>query len=195
MAQNTDLVRTVKTRAEAGDPVGYYVWAGLLSMGLEGPLLKAKAYVTTQQAAQFLRMSFDAGYVPALIELGLLYYSGRWVEHDPARAEELWREAEKHGSREATLRLAVMSVRQDTAGSRLEKSLAVLRNASANGAVLADVALGYCYEQGIMVQRSAAAAAELYQSAWRRGSQDAYRALRRLHDALRPGDPQFAMHD
>jgi hypothetical protein len=195
MAQNTDLIKTVKSRAEAGDPAGYYVWAGLLSMGLEGPLLKAKAYITTQQAVAFLRRSADAGYVPALIELGLWYYSGRWVQPDVMRAESLWREAEKHGSGEARLRLAVMSVRQGTIGPRLEESLAVLRSASANGAVLADVALGYCYEQGIMVSQSAGAAAELYRSAWRRGSQDAYRALRRLHDALRPRDPQFTMHD
>lgn len=195
MAQGGDLVRTVKERAEKGDPAGYYVWAGLLSLGLDVQLLKAKAYITTQQAAGFLRRSADAGYVPALIELGLLYYAGRWVQQDEARAEALWREAEKQGNGEAKLRLAVMTVRKDTVGARLQQAIDVLREASEKGAVLADVALGFCFEKGVVVPRSAGSAAELYRYAWRRGSLDAYRALRRLHDALRPADPRFAMHD
>jgi uncharacterized protein len=195
MAQNGDLVRTVKERAEKGDPAGYYVWAGLLSLGLDVQLLKAKAYITPQQAVSFLRRSADAGYVPALIELGLWYYSGRWVQQDEARAEALWREAEKLGNGEAKLRLAVMAVRNDTVVVRLRQAVDFLHEASAKGAVLADVALGFCYEKGVVVPQSAGSAADLYRSAWRRGSLDAYRALRRLHDALRPTDPHFAMHD
>ena len=156
---------------------------------------QAKAYITRQQAVTFLRKAADAGYVPALIELGLWYYGGRWVPQDGSRALACWKEAERRGSSEATLRLAVMSVRQSTDSLVLGASLATLRRASAQGAILADVALGYCYENGVVVPRSSSEAAQLYRAAWRRGSLDAYRSLRRLYDALRPHDPEFLMHD
>ncbi len=195
LAQSGELAGKVKARAEAGDVRALYVWAGLFSFGLEVPLLHAKAYITRQQAVAFLRKAADAGYVPALIELGLWYYGGRWVPQDGSRALACWREAERRGSSEATLRLAVMSVRQSTDPAVLEKALADLRAASARGAILADVALGYCYEKGVVVPRSLNEAAQLYRAAWRRGSLDAYRSLRRLYDALRPHDHEFLMND
>jgi TPR repeat protein len=195
LAQSDGLAAQVKTRAEGGDVRALYVWAGLYSFGLEVPLLRAHAFITSQQAVTFLRKAADAGYVPALIELGLWYYSGRWVPQDGGRALAYWRDAERRGSSEATLRLAVMSVRQSTDPAELEKAVDNLRAASARGAILADVALGYCYERGVVVPRSPSEAAHLYRSAWRRGSLDAYRSLRRMYDALRPHDPEFLMRD
>jgi hypothetical protein len=195
LGQAGELAGQVKARADAGDPRALYAWAGMLSFGLEVPLLQAKAYITRQQAVTFLRRAADAGYVPALIELGLWYYSGRWVPQDRNRALACWREAERRGSTEATLRLAVTSVRQSTNPEVLAWALATLQSASAQGAILADVALGYCYEKGIVVHRSLQEAARLYRAAWRRGSLEAYRSLRRLYDALRPQDPEFLMHD
>ncbi len=195
LAQAGGLAGQVKMRAEEGDVRALYVWAGLYSFGLEVPLLRAHAYITPQQAVAFLRKAADAGYVPALLELGLWYYSGRWVPQDGSRALACWKEAERRGSSEATLRLAVMSVRQSTDPGTLEKAVDNLRAASARGAILADVALGYCYERGVVVPQSPSEAAQLYRSAWRRGSLDAYRSLRRLYDALRPHDPEFLMRD
>jgi TPR repeat protein len=195
LGQAGQLAAQVKVRADAGDVRALYVWAGMLSFGLDVPLLKAKAYITTQQAIAFLRKSADAGYVPALIELGLWHYAGRWVPQDGSRAIACWKEAERRGSPEATLRLAVMTVRQSVDPEVLSGAVSTLRAASARGAILADVALGYCYEKGIAVSPSASEAAELYRAAWRRGSLDAYRSLRRLYDALRPHDPEFIMHD
>ncbi len=195
LAQAGELAGQVKARAEGGDVRALYVWAGLFSFGLEVPLLHARAYITRQQAAGFLRKAADAGYVPALIELGLWYYGGRWVPQDGSRALACWKEAERRGSFEATLRLAVMSVRQSADSVVLEGAMATLRAASLRGAILADVALGYCYEKGIVVARSASEASGLYRAAWRRGSLDAYRSLRRLYDALRPHDPDFLMRD
>ena len=190
MGQEKDFVPEVRSRADRGDPMAQYVWAGLLSFGLDVPLIQAKAYLTGEQAVALLRKSIGGGYVPARIELGLWYYSGRWVVQDERRALELWKEAAEAGNREALLRLAVVKVRSGKAG---REELEILHSASESGAMLADVALGYCYESGILVTRSAGEAANLYRLAWRRGSQDAYRALRRLHDALRPPDAEFAI--
>jgi hypothetical protein len=190
MAQGPHFVPAVRARAEKGDAMAQFVWAGLLSVGIEVPLIQAKAYITKEQAAGLLQKAGDGGFLPARIELGLLYYSGRWVQLDERRAEELWEEAAAVGSAEAALRLAVVRVRRE---SPLSGDLETLLLASEKGALLADVALGYCYEKGILLPRSPTAAAECYRSAWRRGSQDAYRALRRLHDVLRPREADFVM--
>jgi TPR repeat protein len=195
MVHGGELIGKVKERSMRGDAVASYVWAGLLALGFEVPLIQAKAYITPSQAVALLGKSADAGYLPALIELGLCSYGGRWVQRDERKAAMFWEEAERRGSAEARLRLAVTGVRHDTSAAALAQVVAELREASEHGAVLADVALGYCFEQGIVVARSFAQAAEYYRNAWRRGSQDAYRALRRLHDALRPRDPQFTMRD
>jgi len=195
LGQGGELAAQVKVRAEGGDPRALYAWAGLLSFGLEVPLLQAKAYITRPQAVAFLRKSAEMGYIPALIELGLWYYSGRWVPQDVGRALALWQEAERRGSTEATLRLAVTTVRQSTRPEELAAALATLQRASEQGAILADIALGYCYEKGIQLPRSPQDAARLYRAAWRRGSLEAYRSLRRLYDALRPPDAEFRMQD
>jgi TPR repeat protein len=195
LGQGGELAAQVKARAEVGDARALYAWAGLLSFGLEVPLLQAKAYITRPQAVGFLRKSAEMGYVPALIELGLWYYSGRWVPQDAGRALALWQEAERRGSPEATLRLAVTTVRQSTQREELAGALLTLQHASEQGAILADIALGYCYERGIQFPRSPQNAAHLYRAAWRRGSLEAYRSLRRLYDALRPPDPEFRMQD
>lgn len=190
MGQEAEFVPAVRTRADKGDPVAQYVWAGLLTFGLDVPLIQAKAYLTGEQATLLLQKSSAGGYDPAKVELGLWYYSGRWVRHDERRALELWGEAARGGNQEARLRIAVVRVRGGSAGP---EDLQILRSASESGAMLADVALGYCYETGLLVPKLAGEAASLYRSAWRRGSQDAYRALRRLHDALRPADAEFTV--
>ncbi len=74
-------------------------------------------------------------------------------------------------------------------------ALAVLQRGVDDGSVLSQVALGYCYEQGFGVRRSSAEAARWYRAGAQRGSQDAYRALRRMHDALRPEEPQFVISE
>ena len=57
--------------------------------------------------------------------------------------------------------------------------------------MLAEVALGYCYETGTGLPRNPGAAAQFYVTAARRGSQDAYRALRRMYDDIRPKGKEF----
>ena len=67
----------------------------------------------------------------------------------------------------------------------------VLEQAADDGSILAEMALAFCYERGIGVPTRTAEAVRLYRIAARRGSQDAYRALRRLHDGLRPDERRF----
>ena len=59
------------------------------------------------------------------------------------------------------------------------------------GSLLAEVAIGYSYEHGIAVAPSKGNASRIYRRAAYRGSQDAYYALRRMHDDIRPEGEEY----
>jgi TPR repeat protein len=130
-----------------------------------------------------------------MIELGLCYHTGRWTERDRGRARALWLQAERLGSREAAVRLAVVDVAGEGELQNADSTIALLGQAIDEGSVLAEVGLAYCYERGRGVEARFDEAVRLYRSGYRRGSQDAYRALRRLHDAIRPADDRFRVPD
>jgi hypothetical protein len=193
LLQDPSVVADIKARARKDEADAEYAWAVAMALGFEPFLLQGQALLTPAQAVQQLRKAADRDHQPALHELGLWYFSGRWVQRDAAEAVRLWRRALERGSREAEIRLAVVSVREGAAAVDSGAAVAVLRQAVEDGSVLAEVALGYCYEQGIGVPRSSAEAARWYRAGAQRGSQDAYRALRRMHDALRPEETQFVI--
>jgi len=82
---------------------------------------------------------------------------------------------------------------QDSAA--VTRDLATVLRGTEDGSVLAEVALGYCYESGRGMSPRIAEAVRLYRVAARRGSLDAYRALRRLHDEHRPSDAEFVIRE
>lgn len=185
----------LKNRARRDDPEAMCAWSALHALGFEGTLSEAQALLTPSQTVQLLKKAAEREYVPALIELGLWYFAGRWVNADAARARELWEKAASLGSREAELRLAAVRLREETDSAAVARDLAAVRLGMEDGSVLAEVTLGYCYETGRGVQPRVAEAVRLYRIAARRGSLDAYRALRRLHDDRRPADSEFAIRE
>ncbi len=195
LVQQPESVRALKARAEAGDYEARFAWAGLLGLGYGGVLYQEQAYITDRQALLFLDTAASHRYPPAMIELGLCYYSGRWVTQSQNRAEEFLKRAAALGSREAEIRLAAVAVRSASQGVALQQAVATLHDAVREGSLLAEIALGYCYETGRGVSVDTAEAARLYYSGARRGSQDAYRAIRRMLDAIRPTGKEFTMND
>jgi TPR repeat protein len=181
----------MKSRSANGDVHANYVWATLRALGFDGILQTKQSWISDDQALKLLERAVSKDHIPAIIELGLCYYSGRWVAVGQERAMELWAKAVSLGSSEALVRIAITHVRVERKGELLEQSLQDLDEARHAGSVLAQVALGYCYEHGIGVPQSKAEAASLYRSAAQRGSQDAFRALRRMHDEVRPSDKEF----
>ena len=164
-------------------------------IGIRGDAFEAQALLTPSQTVQLLKKAAEREYVPALIELGLWYFAGRWVNADAAHAWELWERAASLGSREAELRIVAVRLREETDSAAVARDLAAVRLGMEDGSVLAEVTLGYCYETGRGVQPRVAEAVRLYRVAARRGSLDAYRALRRLHDDRRPADPDFVIRE
>jgi hypothetical protein len=59
------------------------------------------------------------------------------------------------------------------------------------GSILAQFALGYCYENGIGVSKNLPNAVEYYRNSAQRGNQYAYQQLKRLYDNLRPPEATF----
>ena len=192
LLQDKELIRMVKSRGTNGDPDARYVWACLRALGFDGALVGADAWLADDQAARFLEHSSERNHVASLIELGLCYYSGRWVALDERRAIDLWQRAAALGSKEAQVRLAITRVR--TPGDPGDAP-GVLMKAAEAGSVLAQVALAYCYENGAGVPQKKGEAASLYRSAAQRGSQDAFRALKRMYDELRPVEKAFQVQN
>jgi hypothetical protein len=174
----------LKARSSRGDGVADFVWAALTVLNFDN-------IITPAQAEQMLKKSVDQGYMPAIVEMGLWYYGGKWVEQDKERAVALWRQAVRKGSVDAEVRLAVTALREGGTPQEDSSAVSLLYRAVSEGSVLAQVGLGYCYEQGIGVTKNEAEAARWYRAGAVRGSQDAYRALQRLYDSIRPSEKEF----
>jgi uncharacterized protein len=190
---NPRSMTTIRSRSTSGDPAASFVLASLVGLGLTHPLLSTRTWLTDDEAVRILRRSAADGYRPAAVELGVWYYAGRLVARDKDRALALWTEAEAGGSPEAGVRLAV--ARLESGASVGPNDIGFLTAAVAKGSVLAQMALGYCLEVGRGVPQNRAGAARLYRTAAQRGSQDAYRALLRLHDAIRPAERRFELRE
>ena len=195
LLQAEGVVSELKSRAEKGDPVAKFAWAGIVALGFDGLLIEQGAQITEDQAFHLLQEASAAGHVPSMIELGLCYYSGRWTSPRVDSARALWEMARRAGSREAEVRIVVSRVREGSGGRLDEADIKLLDDAVLEGSVLAEVALGYCYETGTGVPAAFSEAVRLYRTGYRRGSRDAYRALRRLHDRIRPEEERFALAD
>jgi TPR repeat protein len=111
------------------------------------------------------------------------------------KATDLWTRAASLGSKDAIVRIALMTLRSpsDTSGRR--EAVHILKRAADEGSLLAEVGLGFCYETGTGLPKRDAEAAFYYRAASVRGSQDSFRALRRMHDAIRPDAPEFRITD
>jgi len=181
----------VRVESGKGEPAAEFAWAGLSALGFDGTLAQAQAYLSGDEAFKLLEKAGERNYTPALVEEGLAYYAGRWVPRNMEKAMDLWTRAASLGSKDAMVRIALTTLRAPADTSGRKEAVQILAKAAEEGSVLAEVGLGYCYETGTGVPRKDAEAAFYYRAASMRGSQDAFRALRRMHDAIRPDDPEF----
>lgn len=191
LLQQDRFYAQLKTRSSDGDVHANYVWPSLRALGFDGILQSKQAWISDDQSLRLLERAAGKKHLPSMVELGLCYYAGRWVAADQGKAIDLWNKSAELGSKDARVRIAITDVRANATGAALRESVQTLTDAMHAGSVLAQVALGYCYEHGIGEPVKKAEAANLYRSASQRGSQDAYRALKRLHDEVRPPDKEF----
>lgn len=184
LTHRSGFLETLKSAIDGGDPDARFIWAALVAYSFDHQLTEPQALAMLQRAA-------SAGNVQAMIELGLCHASGRWVKRDSREAMALWRDAAARGSHEAELRLVVAGIMQQSHAAIPRDRIAYLQRASEDGSVLAETALGYCYETGSGLPRDLAEAVRLYRDSARRGNQTAYDQLRRMYDRLRPSAAEF----
>ena len=195
LLQEKGTLAQITAAASAGNPEARFAWAGISALGLDPALVQARAYITPPQAFQMLVKSAESGFLPAVVEEGLCYYGGRWTHQSMEKAVAAWKDAAARGSLDAQVRLALTSLRTEGDSAGWGRAASLLASAAEQGSVLAEFGLGYSYETGAGVPPLKAEAARYYRAASVRGSQDAFRALRRMHDAVRPDDDEFTMPD
>ncbi|MEX1139873.1 MAG: tetratricopeptide repeat protein [Bacteroidota bacterium] len=183
LANGPGFPEELERRAKKGDPVAQFVWAGLVAAGIDQRL-------SGEQALRLLQSSVQQDYLDAIIELGLCYQSGRWVPQDRTRATGLWAAAATLGSNEAQVRIQAVQLFSESPNVPPEL-ITFFRTQAEEGSILAQVALAYCYERGLGIQRDSGSAARMYRNAAQRGSQSAFEALKRMHDAIRPKEAEW----
>lgn len=166
------------------DPTAQFVWYGLQKLGYDNRL-------TEQDALNLLEKSADQNHLPAIIELGYNYYTGKYVKQDEDKGLQLWNYAKELKSIEAEVRIAVSKIFKSKTPDLLAEEVKVLRESEARGSLLAQFTLGYCYENGIFFKKSIPDAVKYYRAAAQRGNQFAYQQLKRLYDNLRPAVERF----
>jgi TPR repeat protein len=178
----------LESRTAKNDPEALYVWSGLTYAGFSKLLNEKQAFEALQKAA-------EKEFVPALVELGVCYMSGRWTLSDREKSMEWWNRAVNNGSTEARIRIAAANIFGQVHSFSIDSSLSILRWASKQGALYSDLALAYCYEKGIGMPQSKGEAYRIFHRSMLRGSETAVNALRRMHDEIRPSTKEFQMPD
>ncbi len=188
LVQDRKLFETLKNRVDNDDPEAMFAWAGLVALGFDFS-------ITEKQAFDLLLKAVGKEFLPAIIEVGLSYYSGSLVEHDKEKAISYLSRAADLGSIEAKIRIAAITIFESSAETELSEQIALLKKTSNEGSVLAETALGFCYENGKGISQDKARAVSLYRKAAQRGNEIAFNSLKRMYDEVRPEDEIFQIYE
>ena len=186
-AKEKSFMNIIQSKVDKNDPEAMFVWYGLNDLGFSN-------LITHEDAVKLLKRSAQKKYVPAIVELGLNYYTGKVVKKDTAEAYKLWNEAEKLGSTEAKTRIVTSRIFDRTDEKNLQKDTEFLRVAAAEGSVLAQTALAKIYETGIGTDKNIAEAVKYYRFAAQRGNRYAYNQLLQIYNSVRPPGPEFRIN-
>ena len=185
-----DLLKTpnffaqLKREVEKGNSEAEFVWGSLIAQQFDNQ-------ITGNDALKFLQEAAKKNYLPALIELGNWNVGGIIQNKNITAGVELWQQASRMGSKEADVRLRILQILNDDFILDKAGVFQIFLTAQNGGSILAQTALGICYSKGILVKKDMAKAVAYYRKAAFRGSQNAFSALKRIYDNMRPNDPRF----
>ena len=187
LIKTKDYFENLKTNIDENIPDAMFVWYGIHSLGFAN-------LITDDDANKLLQNAASKYYIPAIVELGLNYFTGKYVKKDKQNGLSIWQNAVKFGSVEAKVRIKTAEVYGEIQSQSYDDAVKDLKDAEKSGSVLAQVTLGYCYEKGIGLNQDKGEAAKEYRFAARRGNRYAYDQLKRLYDEIRPPDPMFQVN-
>lgn len=188
LIQDNNFISLLNDKIYKNSTDAMYVTAGAVALGFLN-------LITSQQALELLKSAASKNHVLSIIELGLCYSSGSLVKKDIKKALEYWELAKNLGSKEALIRIAFTELADSTLRYKVAENIEILKKAAAEGSVLAEAYLGYCYEKGIGVKEEKGIAEKLYRRAAQRGNQAAYNSLKRMYDEIRPNDEEFQIFE
>ncbi len=177
----------LKPLTDQNDPRAMFIWYGLFSTGMDNQIVE-------QDAIKLLEKAAELHYLPAMNELGLDYYTGKYIKRDMSKALSIWKIASNSGSKEAELRLSISKIYGADDTAEYITAVDSIKNAVKAGSVLAQATLAYCFQNGIGVDKNLPNAVEYYRFAAQRGSQFAYNRLKQLYDSLRPEKKEFRLN-
>lgn len=187
LIQIENFYSVLKEAADKDNAAANFVWYGL-------HILNYTNRITEFDALNFLEKAANKNHIPAIIELGLNHYSGRFVPESRISGISIWQIGERLGSLEASVRIASARVFDQFGLLNSEQLISFLNDAKEKGSILSEVALASAYENGIGVKRNLATAVKYYRNAAQRGSQFSYRQLQRIYDLLRPAESEFVIN-
>ena len=187
LSKSPGFLERVESNAKNYDAEAMFVWYALNSVNYDNQLV-------IDDAINLLQKSANDNYIPAMIELGLNYYTGRFTLEDKSEGLQYWEDAASMGSTEAKVRIITASLYSNTELDNPESIFNELINASENGSLLAQVGLAHCYQNGIGTAPSKGETVNYYRVASQRGSQYAYRELQKLYDEIRPDETEFSIN-
>jgi uncharacterized protein len=181
LVKNPEFLEQLKNSALAKDPEAMFAWYGLFDFGLDKS-------ITVKDAINMLATSAGKDYYPAVSELGLLHYTGKYVTKDPGKSILLWSGAAGKGYNEASLRISASVIYGESQGD-FNKSKEGIYSGNEMGSLLAQVALAYLKEKENKISESV----RLYRSAAQRGNRFAFDMLEKRYNEIRPPDKQFSI--
>lgn len=187
LTQSNNFYLDLKSASDRENPSAQFVWYGLY-------ILSYTNRITEYDALIFLEKSANNNHIPAIIELGLNHYTGRFVNQSKINGISIWQIGEKLGSLEASMRIASARIFDQFGLLSVDKLLTSLEEASKKGSILSEVALASAYENGIGVKRNIAKAVKHYRNAAQRGNRFAFDQLKRIYDSLRPAEKEFVIN-
>lgn len=149
--------------------------------------------LTFDQAVDYLKSAANKKNINSLNELGLAYYSGKYVDKDKNAAIKLWEIAASLNNNEAKQRL-IFTKMVDGYSEITNNDIKYLLKAVDCGSILSCAALGFAYEKGFFVPVKKAVAVQYYRRGAHRGNYYAYTLLKRLYDELRPEYDEFTIY-
>jgi uncharacterized protein len=174
LIQQRTFFPLLKKKTDQKNSEALFVWYGLYDLNFTD-------IITEKDAINFLNQAVSQNYIPAVIELGLLYYMGKYLPQEIPKAISLWSSANKGVASEAEIRIAAHNL-LSTHNSNVSASL---HSSAEKGSLLALVTLAHAYETGKGLTPNKAEAAKLYRMAAGRGSSYAYDQLKKMYALLR----------
>ncbi len=99
LSKDNQFQKKVQTLSEKNNPEACFVWYYLTILGFDNRIAES-------DAVNLLNKSAATGYLPAINELALNYYTGSHIAKDKKKALKLWRSAENLNNPEAKVQIA-----------------------------------------------------------------------------------------